>query len=93
VLSCKDVAEILAGHDFESLSWHRRMALRMHAGLCGCHFCRDYGRQVTLLRSMFRRLAEEQGAAGGDASVKLGPEARDRICASLRASGRDNVAG
>ena len=84
MLSCKEVAEILAGSDFEALPWHRRMALRMHGKLCKCHFCHDYADQVVLFRSMCRKLAEEHDPSEKDPSEQLSSEARDRIASSLR---------
>lgn len=86
MLSCKDVAELLAGSDFESLPWTRRMGLRMHAKLCTCHFCHDYARQVTILRAMCRSLTEDHEPAEEETTDHLSPEARDRIASRLRES-------
>lgn len=62
------------------------MALRMHAMLCTCHFCRDYGRQVVLFRGMCRKLAEEHDPEDIDSTVRLSPEARERITSRIRGS-------
>ena len=87
MLSCKDVAEMLAGSDFKALPWHRKIALRMHAKLCKCHFCHDYADKVVLFRSMCRKLAEEQEPVAEESSEQLSPEVRDRIASSLRDGG------
>ncbi len=58
MLSCKEVARILASGALDEYTWGRRLALRLH--LLMCRHCRRYARQLRAIAAAARGLWREE---------------------------------
>ncbi len=58
MLSCKEVARIVASGALDEYTWGRRLALRLH--LLTCRHCRRYARQLRAIAAAARGLWREE---------------------------------
>ncbi len=58
MLSCKEVARIVASDLLDDLAWGRRLALRLH--LLMCRHCRRYAQQLRAIAAAARGLWREE---------------------------------
>jgi len=56
MLSCKEASMLLSQSQDRSLGWLERLALRIHLGLCDG--CRNFRRQLDIIRDAVRRYRE-----------------------------------
>lgn len=70
--SCRDVARLVSKAEDTGLSRRERMAVRLHQLFC--RYCREYGRQLIMLRQIVKRYP----------ALALTTAARARIDAALR---------
>lgn len=49
MLNCKEITHLLSDAQDRKLGWHERMRLRVH--LSFCRGCRNFGRQLSILRA------------------------------------------
>lgn len=57
-LNCKQASVLLSRAQENALGWRERWALRLHLLLCDG--CRNFGRQLELLRSLVRRYRDRE---------------------------------
>jgi hypothetical protein len=74
MLNCRQVTRLVSQAMDAKLSWHQRLAIRIH--LLYCIWCRRYAAQIQFLRMATRELA---GGANPAGSQKLSSEAREQI--------------
>ena len=79
LLNCREVSRLLSQSMDAKLTWHRRLAIRLH--LLYCVWCRRYAAQLQFLRR-----ATPKMAASPDQTPhpKLSPEAKERMRLKLR---------
>lgn len=79
MLTCKDASRLISESQERPLGFRERWGLRLHLWMCDA--CRNFMRQVALMRKALRELGSrtETGASGTD----LSPEARERIRKAL----------
>jgi predicted anti-sigma-YlaC factor YlaD len=58
MLNCREVSERASDYLDASLSWRTRVQMRMH--LMMCRFCREYVRQMSLVRRTLPRLPRQR---------------------------------
>lgn len=67
MLSCREVTRLLSEQQERPLRTGERVSLWMHTRICGA--CRNFARQLPLLRDAMRRFAAGAGETGsGEAS-------------------------
>lgn len=78
-MTCKDASRLISESQERLLGFRERWGLRLHLWMCDA--CRNFQRQVALMRKALRELGSrtETDAAGTD----LSPEARERIRKAL----------
>ncbi|HZV61798.1 MAG TPA: zf-HC2 domain-containing protein [Methylophilaceae bacterium] len=79
MITCKQASELISQSMDTVLTKRKRLQLRFH--LLFCDACCNFQRQVRWLSATVKRLARMKEA---DPDVKLSPEARARIQASLK---------
>jgi hypothetical protein len=79
MLTCKDASHLISQRLERPLPFRQRWGLRMHLWLCAS--CRQFERQMDLMRLALRKLGER--AKADAASMELPPEARERIRKAL----------
>ncbi len=84
MLRCREISKLVSESMERKLSFREWLELRMH--LVMCSVCNGFAKQVRFLRLAARRGAQRFHDSQTDAEVKLSPEARARIRASLRDS-------
>jgi predicted anti-sigma-YlaC factor YlaD len=57
MLSCNEVTRLLSDSQERTLRLHERMTMRMH--LMMCSGCRNFGRQMAVIRSAMRTLVRQ----------------------------------
>jgi hypothetical protein len=77
--ACRDASRLQSQALDQSLSWPKRLGLRLH--LLVCKWCRRYGKQIRFLRDVVLDHPEEVNDV---APQTLSPEARERLKQSLR---------
>ncbi len=78
-LHCDESERLISQALDEQLPWPQRTAVRMH--FISCKQCRRFQKQVELIREASRRTTD---AAIDIASLKMSPEARQRIIDAIR---------
>ena len=73
-MDCKHASRLMSQAMDHPLGWRKRLGLWGHLAICG--MCRQFFKQLRLMRSVVRRMLRH---AENDASVKLSDEARQRI--------------
>ncbi len=74
MFSCKQVSVLVSAALEQKPSWTERLRISLH--LLFCKACRNFARQMTILRTAARHLADHMG----DLDIPTLPsEARDRI--------------
>ncbi len=68
MLSCKEVARLIASGELAAAGWRRRLVVRFHLAMC--RYCRRYAAQLRAIAEATRKLLE-----GGDAD----PTRLDRL--------------
>lgn len=63
MISCREIAAATMSDQLETLSWWKRMEVRMHLAMCG--FCSRLVRQIGMLRRGVRQLSEREDADPG----------------------------
>jgi predicted anti-sigma-YlaC factor YlaD len=58
MLSCNEVTRLLSDSQERTLHLNERMMMRMH--LMMCSGCRNFGRQMTVMRDAMRALARQE---------------------------------
>ncbi len=81
MLNCRDATELSSRLMDDKLSTGRRISLRLH--LMICYLCRRYLKQVRLIREAVHRMDEELDRYAEALDIRLSPEARERIRATL----------
>lgn len=79
MLTCKEASRLLSQSLDQPLPPGKRLELRLHVWLCGA--CSNFEKQLLFLKRA-ARLTDMKEAAGD--SVKLSPEARERIRKAVR---------
>jgi hypothetical protein len=79
MLVCRQAARLISDSCQRPLNWGERIALRVH--LLACEACRNFKRQVRLLREAARRLPDAPVEAFAD--LRLPEAARQRIIRAL----------
>lgn len=80
---CRDASRLQSQGFAPSLSWPKRIGLRLHLLLC--HWCRRYGKQLRFLQHAIHEHPED---VNPPAPQSLSPEARERLQRSLRDKAR-----
>ncbi|MDP2786826.1 MAG: zf-HC2 domain-containing protein [Pseudomonadota bacterium] len=83
MLTCKDASHLISERLERPLGFQERWGLRMHLWICVS--CRQFVRQLTLMRLALRKLGER--AKADAAGAELSPEARERIRKALAERG------
>ena len=78
-LHCDESERLISQALDEPLAWPQRSAVRMH--FISCKYCRRFRKQVELIREASRRTTD---AAIDITSLKISPEARQRIMDAIR---------
>lgn len=73
-MDCKHASWLMSQAMDHPVGWRKRLGLWGHLAICG--MCRQFFKQLRLMRSVVRRMLRH---AENDASVKLSDEARQRI--------------
>jgi len=63
MITCKEVATLLASDQVQSQIWWKRMEIRLHLAMCG--MCSRLAGQLEQLRSAARQTREENEADAG----------------------------
>lgn len=63
MISCKSVATLLTSDQLRSLSWWKRVEVRMHLAMCDV--CSRLARQLEQLRSGARQMRDQNEADAG----------------------------
>ncbi|MFA5082746.1 MAG: hypothetical protein WC474_09395 [Hydrogenophilaceae bacterium] len=82
MLTCKDASHLISERQERPLGLRERLGLRLHLWLCDG--CRNFERQLALMRQALRNLGRAADAGGAD----LTPEARERIRKTLAERGK-----
>ena len=85
MLSCKEVARLVSDSQDRRLPLRQHLALGFH--LMMCSLCSRFRRQMLFLREAGRRFAAVGDRAGVAATVRLSPDARERIRRALEREG------
>jgi len=85
-LHCDDASALASRELDEELSRVERVALRCH--LMVCRSCREFRRQIGLIRQVVRR-RDQLLIEGDPEGTLLSPEARERIARAIREAGGD----
>lgn len=75
-MTCKEASRLISESQERPLGFRERWGLRLH--LWACDACRNFMRQVALLRQALRELGRRT-----EAGTDLSPEARERIRQAL----------
>jgi len=82
MLNCRQVTRLVSQSLDAKLSWHQRLAMRVH--LLYCVWCRRYATQVQFLRKATRELAAEAiDISAPKLSVGAKVQMRKRLQAAL----------
>lgn len=79
MLVCRQAARLISDSCQRPLNWRERTALRLHLLVCAA--CRNFKRQVRLMREAARRFQDAPMEAFAD--VRLPEAARQRIILAL----------
>ena len=82
MFNCKEVTRLISESLDRELPLYQRMGIRIH--LLMCKFCSRYRKQLLFLRATMRLHVEH--SEDMEPSIKLPPEARERIRQSIRDS-------
>ncbi len=63
MLSCREVARLIASGELAAAGWRRRLVVRFHLAMC--RYCRRYAAQLRAIAAATRKLLE-----GGEADPK-----------------------
>ncbi len=74
-MTCKDVYPLISEEMDHSLSFSRRVRLKMH--LAVCNLCQVYSRQLQMLRNLARNLGKENSQA--IEKKTLSPDTKEKI--------------
>jgi hypothetical protein len=85
MFSCKEIARLVSESLDHTLPFGQRVAVRFH--LMMCSLCSRFRRQMLFVREMGRRFGKGGDRAGMPATVRLSPEARERIRCALKREG------
>ena len=77
--SCKEASRLQSEALDHELPFLQKLGLRFH--LFACKWCRRYGQQISLLRTVCRRCDDH---AGDSPAQKLSPKARERMKRALQ---------
>ncbi len=80
MFNCKEVSRRISESMDHDISFYQRMLIRMH--LLMCRYCARFRRQVLFLRELCRSRRLDESVL--DTSVKLPPDARERIRQALK---------
>ena len=58
MLTCKKVSKTLAETDYDSLSWHKKLGLKLHVALC--FVCGKFNRQVMVMQDTCRHYKQRE---------------------------------
>ncbi len=73
-MDCKHASQLISQNMDHPLGWRKRLGLWGHLAICG--MCRQFFKQLRLMRSVLRRMVSH---AENDESVTLSREAKQRI--------------
>jgi len=80
MLTCREVAEVIASGELDRASWRGRLAVRFHLAMCVR--CRRYARQIRAIgdgaRTLFVDVAEETERMARLAERILRPQQSDQ---------------
>jgi hypothetical protein len=74
-MTCKDVYPLISEEMDHSLSFSRRVRLKMH--LAVCNLCQVYSKQLQMLRNLARSLGKENSQA--IEKKTLSPDTKEKI--------------
>lgn len=88
MMDCKQVSRLLSQSLERPMSWRQRLGMRLHLVLCAA--CRQFERQLLLLRSALRKSVS---LVENDERLRLSQHARQRIAEAVHAQGRSQAGG
>ena len=74
-MTCKDVYPLISEEMDHSLSFSRRIRLKMHLAMCS--LCGMYSQQLQVLRNLAQKLSKEDSEVIETASLK--PETKEKL--------------
>lgn len=79
MISCKVASRLVSRSLDKPLSWHDRLALRLHLAIC--KHCRRFSLQLSKLRHLLKSMV---ALTENDAAIQLSVEAKQRITKILQ---------
>jgi hypothetical protein len=80
--TCKQVADALSKQDYESLTWSKRIGLKLHVALC--FVCRSYHKQVMLMQDITRKFRQREETNDMAPDTDLGADVKQRMQEALK---------